>query len=275
VSAPDHMAPAELAGEVYEIALLIGGLWVLWSCVLSSAAKSGRIRRLEAWVIDPVDFLCYLFFAIVGGLIVSGLVGAALRHLHLSDEQNLIIGSAVLHVGILAGLFLFFRVFGARAGRPAMGPLPADLKSGFATFLIAAPVVGLTSFAWDHVLTALGLPTDKQELVGALEKIHSPVLILILVVAAVVIVPVTEELLFRAGLFRYFRTRMPRWAAVALASAIFAALHYSWSSFVPLAALAAVFCLAYERTGSIRTTMVAHALFNLNTFIIVMMGLSS
>jgi CAAX protease family protein len=275
VSAADHMTPAVLAGTVYEVALMVAGAWFLWSRFLSAAARRARVVRLEAWVVDPVDFLCYLFFAIVGGLLVSALAAAALRRAHLADDQSLIIGSAVLHLGILGGLWLFFRIFGARAGRPAMGALPSDLRSGIVTFLIAAPIVGLTSFAWDFVLTAVGIPTDKQELVGALESIHSPALVLVLVVAATVIVPVTEELLFRAGLFRYFRTRMPRWAAVLLASSIFAALHYSWSSFAPLAALAAVFCLAYERTGSIRTTMVAHALFNLNTFIIVMLGLAT
>ena len=39
---------------------------------------------------------------------------------------------------------------------------------------------------------------------------------------------------------------------------------------VPLIALAVVFSLAYERTGKIGTTMVAHALFNLNASVLVL-----
>ena len=43
-------------------------------------------------------------------------------------------------------------------------------------------------------------------------------------------------------------------------------------SLVPLIVLAVVFCLAYERTGTIGTTIVAHALFNLNTFVLDLGG---
>ena len=46
-------------------------------------------------------------------------------------------------------------------------------------------------------------------------------------------------------------------------------------SLLPLVALAVVFCLAYERTGMIGTTIVAHALFNLNTMLLVAMGFTS
>jgi membrane protease YdiL (CAAX protease family) len=95
-------------------------------------------------------------------------------------------------------------------------------------------------------------------------------------------VPAAEEILFRAGLFRYLRTRIPRWAAIGLTSALFGALHVSWGSpmvglqsLLPLTALAVVFCLAYERTGLIGTTIVAHALFNLNTMFLVVSGIGS
>jgi hypothetical protein len=47
------------------------------------------------------------------------------------------------------------------------------------------------------------------------------------------------------------------------------------SSLVPLTVLAVVFCVAYERTGLIGTTIVAHALFNLNTFVQVAAGFGS
>jgi membrane protease YdiL (CAAX protease family) len=99
---------------------------------------------------------------------------------------------------------------------------------------------------------------------------------------ATVIVPFSEEILFRAGLFRYFRTRAPRWLSIVLTSALFGALHVSWGdhmaglpSLLPLFVLAIVFCLAYERTGRIGTTIVAHALFNLNTFVLVLAGIGS
>jgi membrane protease YdiL (CAAX protease family) len=75
---------------------------------------------------------------------------------------------------------------------------------------------------------------------------------------------------------------MPRWAAISSTSVVFGALHVQWSdhmgglpSLLPLVVLAAVFCVAYERTGSIVTPIVAHALFNLNMIVLVMTGVGS
>jgi membrane protease YdiL (CAAX protease family) len=42
----------------------------------------------------------------------------------------------------------------------------------------------------------------------------------------------------------------------------------------PLIALGAIFSIAYERTGRIGTTIVAHALFNLNTVFLVLAGIN-
>jgi membrane protease YdiL (CAAX protease family) len=45
-------------------------------------------------------------------------------------------------------------------------------------------------------------------------------------------------------------------------------------SFLPLVVLAAIFCVAYERTGTLAAPIIAHALFNLNTFVLVLTGIS-
>ncbi len=127
----------------------------------------------------------------------------------------------------------------------------------------------------------MGLPAEPQELVTLLENTHSAVIRGSFVAIAVVLVPFAEETLFRGGLFRYLRTRMPRWAAIASTSILFGALHVQWSapfaglpSLLPLIVLAAVFCLAYERTGTLATPILAHALFNLNTVFLMASGIS-
>ena len=97
---------------------------------------------------------------------------------------------------------------------------------------------------------------------GFFTRTQSPVLITAMIALAAIIAPITEELIFRAGIFRYARTRLPRWAALLLPACLFAALHNHLASFAPLVVLGIVFSLAYERTGRIATAMVAHALFN-------------
>jgi membrane protease YdiL (CAAX protease family) len=100
-----------------------------------------------------------------------------------------------------------------------------------------------------------------------------------MVILAVLIAPLTEEVVFRGGVFRYLRNRWPRWAALLLPSIFFAALHVNWStleglsSALPLVVLAIFFSLAYERTGQLGTAVVAHACFNLNTLLVLFAGL--
>ncbi|HXA80171.1 MAG TPA: CPBP family intramembrane glutamic endopeptidase [Opitutaceae bacterium] len=147
------------------------------------------------------------------------------------------------------------------------------------TFLAVLPVVYLAGYVWNLFLTWLGLPPEPQELVDVFAHAKLSVSSVVLFLLATVTAPIVEELIFRAGLFRYLRTRVPRWAALILPSLFFAGLHVDWktlsglSSFLPLVVLAIIFSLAYERTGRIGVTMIAHALFNLNMILLIMVGM--
>ena len=151
-------------------------------------------------------------------------------------------------------------------------------SSGFATFLIALPIVTLVNLAWLQFLKVTGLPTEQQDLLRMFSDADHPALIILLIVLATLVAPVTEELLFRGIFFRYLRTRIPRWLALILPGTIFAALHVNWPtleglpSLVPLVTLAVIFSIAYERTGKITTAMVAHGLFNLHTILLLFSG---
>jgi membrane protease YdiL (CAAX protease family) len=59
-----------------------------------------------------------------------------------------------------------------------------------------------------------------------------------------------------------------------ISGCLFGALHGNWAGFLPLALLGAGLALAYEATGDIRVTVVAHGLFNLNTILVVLSGLT-
>ena len=134
------------------------------------------------------------------------------------------------------------------------------------------PIVAVVSIGWQFALDRCGLPAEPQDLIGIFAHTKSRALLVFLTVVATVIAPVTEELIFRAGVFRYARTRLPRWAALLAPACLFAALHQNLASFAPLVALGVIFSLAYERTGHIGTSMVAHSLFNLNTIVLILSG---
>jgi uncharacterized protein len=149
------------------------------------------------------------------------------------------------------------------------------LKWGTLTFVVAMPLLSLTGFVWQELLQFSGIPIERQDLIGMFAHADSPVLLVVMLVLAIVMAPLTEELVFRAGLFRYLRTRLPRAAALLLPSLVFAGLHLNLASFAQLVVLAIVFSLAYERTGHIGTTIVAHALFNLNTIVLIFAGIGT
>ena len=283
MSQPEALTPAAGVALAVEIAMMLGGAWLIWSLALSKKARDTPYRRLAEWRLPPIDFACFIAFAFLGATTVSSVATYLLRPLHLDSDAAMVAGGAVMHVGILAGIGGFYLVCGAWARGPAgaRAPFPV-LRSGVATFLVAMPLVFAASTVWEFLLQRLGLPDEKQDMVDILQNTHSALLKWSLVAVATILVPVTEETIFRAGLFRYFRTRVPRWMTIVLTSALFGALHVSWSdnmsglpSLVPLFVLAVVFCLAYERTGRIETTIIAHALFNLNTFVLVAAGIGS
>jgi membrane protease YdiL (CAAX protease family) len=162
-------------------------------------------------------------------------------------------------------------------------PLDAKtLRSGLATFVIALPIVTAANLAWMELLTAVGLPVEQQDLLKIFIQTDSTPMLVLMIGLATVVAPVAEELLFRATIFRYVRTRVPRWIALVIPGLIFAALHVNWTSrnleglpsFVPLVTLAVIFSIAYERTGRIGTAMVAHGLFNFHTILLLFAGVT-
>ncbi len=274
----EQLNPPVAAG--FEIAVALCGLWLLWKFVVSPSAPKAE-RRLPEWQLPAIDFACYVFFAIAGFLALNAITALVLKQVHLGVDATKVLGGAVQDIGLLLGIYGFHRFYRRVAlGPQAPAPIGAAFRSGAVTFFIAILVVDAASLAWGFLLTELGLPMVNQDLVDVAQNANSPWLKGSLMVIAVGIAPVTEELIFRGGLFRYFRTRIPRWLAIGLTSALFGALHMSWDSslvglpsVVPLIVLATVFCLAYERTGTLGTVIVAHALFNLYTFVLVAVGL--
>ncbi len=96
-----------------------------------------------------------------------------------------------------------------------------------------------------------------------------PYTVIAVFLAAVVLAPLTEELVFRGALYRFVRGATARWPRgfSALLSAlvcglVFGIVHPQWLSYLPLALVGAVFCVGREWRGSLIASMVAHAIHN-------------
>jgi membrane protease YdiL (CAAX protease family) len=88
----------------------------------------------------------------------------------------------------------------------------------------------------------------------------------------VVVAPAAEEFFFRGFFYRALRTRFPVLVAAVVDGALFGAIHYDFSGgeavllVPPLAMLGVVFCLVYERTGSLYPVIALHAVNNAIAF---------
>jgi membrane protease YdiL (CAAX protease family) len=267
--------PAQIAIGL-ELALILNGAWLLWRIVLSPSARAERVApRLLDWKISGTDFLLFLWCVVIGGLAAQLGLGQLLKHADLTSTQRLIYVGGGFQLGMLAGIALFRLILQRNA--PIDPPLVTlhPAISGIATFLISLPVLSIVSIVWQYVLQLCGIPAEKQDLIDIFANAKSPGLLAYMVCLATVIAPLTEEMLFRGGLFRYARTRLPRWAALLVPALLFGALHANLASFAPLVVLGIIFSLAYERTGRIGTTIVAHGLFNLNTIVLILCGVTA
>jgi membrane protease YdiL (CAAX protease family) len=93
---------------------------------------------------------------------------------------------------------------------------------------------------------------------------------LILVTLAVVVAPVTEELLFRGWIYTGLRHRLGVWPALILSSAMFALAHYEDTHFYALAVFPIGLALGgmRERAGSIKAPILFHAFYNLTAVLL-------
>jgi membrane protease YdiL (CAAX protease family) len=269
---------ANLVGSLELVAAAIGAI-LLWRVVVRPAARALRSPpALTPWNATIADFFIFVFFVVGGAFIAAAAASFAAKAIPLRGDAMTVFTGAGAQVGMFAGVCLYWYRAQRAVSPSAPQPGTSVVKAGATTFLIALPLLLITATLWKLALVALDLPTERQSLIDMFRNAESPLMLAVLIGLAVVVAPVTEELVFRAGLFRFLRSRAPRWLALLASGLLFASLHVNWvtleglSSFIPLLLLAVIFSLAYEQTGRIGTAIVAHALFNLNTIVLIFAG---
>jgi membrane protease YdiL (CAAX protease family) len=78
-----------------------------------------------------------------------------------------------------------------------------------------------------------------------------------------------EDFMFRGGLYRALKAALGRKFATILGSAVFAMVHFNLLSLLPLYVLSVFLVKSYERFGNISVPIVIHAVFNLNSLIVI------
>lgn len=282
--------PVLLAVNILEILLLIAGCIILHRWYLGPKSQILKFKRLDAWTISLSDFLTRALFALLGGLSLQFLAQSLEQRFlgNLDADVLLVVYNLAFQLGLLGGVGLGI-VYSKARGKNNSLPIPpvslespptpvapfqgGALPSGLMAFLAALPLVALSAWIWTTILRAAGVNTQQQELVDMLTRTDSPLLVSTMTALAIVFAPIVEELVFRAGVFRYLRNRLPGVSAYLVSAIFFSALHANAAAFVPLVVFGVVLAFVYERTGRLSICIFAHALFNLHTLAILLVSL--
>jgi hypothetical protein len=142
--------------------------------------------------------------------------------------------------------------FGLRRAR--FWPTLGWAALGYLAYWIAAAVYSLF----------VGGEADQQ----VLDELHVDDSTLRLVAASalvIVVAPIAEEFFFRGFFYRALRTRLTVWVAALLDGVLFGLIHAGGTDLKALPVLAVlgfIFCLVYERTGTLFAPIGLHALNN-------------
>ncbi len=195
----------------------------------------------------------------------SGLIDAVDHALAQSDDPT---GTRALFAMVLA-VYLGFAIAivtaakwrGKSQWRDLIGWRPFRLSDRIvwaimvATLIYSASADAAISHFLPHPAARLTVPADR---LAAAE----------LFVLAVVLAPVTEELLFRGWIYTSLRCHWGLWPALLTTSALFALAHYEGTHVYALAVFPIGLALGAirERTGSIKASITYHAINNCAAF---------
>jgi membrane protease YdiL (CAAX protease family) len=137
----------------------------------------------------------------------------------------------------------------------------------FAMWVVFAVIQGAGYVRW---LEGMGLEA-QQDTVKLLNEAQDPQVLILMAIAAVVVAPLCEEVVFRGFLYPLAKRYAGMWAAMIFSAVVFAVAHSSVVAVLPLAVFGVVLAVLYERTRSIWAPIAVHALFNGATVMVQLM----
>ena len=221
--------------------------------------------RAPAW---PAWFAVVGFLMGVAGLLLFGTVLGLIAVLFGADLEGgsspviVVVGTVAQGIAFaLTAVFLASRVAPPKRWHFGLRPTPFWPALGWAA-------LGVFSFyVISLVYGAIAQVDAEQDTVRQLGGDRGTLGLIVAGVMVIVMAPIAEEFFFRGFFYRALRNRFSIAAAVALDGLLFGAVHFIGFGedlliLPPLALLGGIFCLVYEKTGSIYPVIGMHAFNN-------------
>jgi membrane protease YdiL (CAAX protease family) len=206
-----------------------------------------------------------------GGLILIVIIGIFANadpdrvSLPANIDTRALLFSQLYFWGLILGTILFsLRLRGFRLST-VFGidqlPVRQSILSGVSLLICALPLIFAASYLASYFLHT-DPTTDTQEIIQVFERSSAMGQRLPIILLAVVIAPVAEELAFRGYLYGVMRRYFGALPALVFTGVLFAIVHLNVPTLLPLFILSCLFTVSYEATGSLLVPMTMHALFN-------------
>ena len=248
---------AELIPTFLLLVWLLSAAWFLPRCASGTVFPQAEPAR-PCWTAAHVALVFLLFLLLPGAFALIALKWAP---------------GHVFAASSLAKLLVFCVVMAMirQRGRNPAEALGLHLRShdgrvaaGLIAFVAGLPGIVVVSSLWTGFLDRLfGEGVDlRQEIVKVFAETSSRSLRIQIAVAAVLVAPIIEELLFRGLLYGLLRRHVRPGLAMVAVGVLFGAIHDSPAAFVPLSLLGVLMCYLYEKTGRLSVPIIAHLIFN-------------
>ena len=224
---------------------------------------AGAGPRWPAWYAG-VGFLV----ALIATLVVVGIVAAATGATTDDENPTFTVVATFLQGVIFIGTAVLFASF---AGKPR--PEQFGLRRSRFWPTVGWAALGLVSFyVLAALYTAIVQPDTEQTVAQDLGADQGTLGMIAAGFMVICVAPVAEEFFFRGFFYRALRSRYSVLVAALIDGVLFGVIHWDLSTadglliIPPLAALGFMFCLVYERTGSLYPVIALHAFNNAIAF---------
>ncbi len=279
--APQIDAPAIFASVI--ILSILAGSAILWILQIQGQQKSVIPSvGIASWSIGWANFFLYLIALFIGVVVTQNIMVLCFSDMFSEEVQEITPWLAVIAVVTLQlpllGVFyaarrFFPEIFAGQLNRTNLS-LVETIKVATPLFIRYLPIIWIASLVWSNILTLLqkfGLIKEfpPQELVTLLSKGGDPLAIGLLIISAIFLAPIVEELIFRGCIYRFFKSKMSLLASQIVSGVLFSIMHFNLMSLVPLIVVGFLLNIVYEKSGNILVPICFHAFFNAFSLLMV------
>jgi uncharacterized protein len=220
------------------------------------------VERAPQW---PALFALLAFLVgMTGALLLVGVGAAIIGAEGDSDSSGFVVLATLVQAVALVGAAVLFASFVSKPKAWHFGLRRTPLRVG-----VAWAAAGIVTFYIVAGIYSVLVPTDVEQ--GVTEDLGADEGAFGLIAAGLmvmVVAPVAEELFFRGFFYKALRSKFSMIVAAVLDGLLFGAIHYNFEGadtlllLPPLALLGFLFCVVYEKTGSLFPVIGMHAFNN-------------